>query len=348
MKKSFYFFQISDLLNGKNNYLEECLSKNLSLCGNGSRFTRNKRGFLSEMMYEMFDLRNKFKEEKKKYDKLKETEKDPILLKQYQDKSIFYNNYQNTIKILLNSAFGSLGNPGFRYYHLNYAEAITLSGQLTLIWIEKYINAYFNKILNSKSDYVIYSDTDSIFLNLQKLIESVPVEERVDFIADFLDNKLQKFNDSALNKLHTLTNSYEQKIYFKREKIFSKGIFTGGKKRYILLTHDNEGTRYAEPKINVVGLEAIKSNTPEKVRDMLKETFSIIMYKTNDDLVDYIEKCRKEFEELPIEEIGKPTSMNGLEKYVKGDIFAKGTPIHVRAAGVYNTMIKKWHHGAFI
>lgn len=332
---------IKDLLNGKNKYLEECKNLNLSLCGNGSRFKKNKQGFLARMMQEMFELRNQYKEEKKKYDKLAEKELDAKLKQDYKDKATFYNNYQNVIKILLNSAFGSLGNAGFRYYHSYYAEAITLSGQLTLMWVEKYINAFFNKKFGTNNiDYVTYADTDSIFISTDKLVENIEKDKRTDYVADFLDNTLQPFNDKVLMKLKELTNSYEQKIFFKREKIYDNAIWVA-KKRYILNTLDNEGTRYKEPHITISGIEAVRSNTPEKVREMLKKSFPILFNGTNDDMIDYIEKCKEEFFKLPIEEIAKPTSITGIEKYIVDGETTKGTPIHVRASNVYNNMIDK-------
>jgi DNA polymerase elongation subunit (family B) len=332
---------ISELLKGNNKYLEDCKKLNLTLCGNGSRFERSRQGFLAKMMQEMFELRNQFKEEKKKYDKLIQNENDIKLKKEYEEKSSFYNNYQNVIKILLNSAFGSLGNPGFRYYHSYYAEAITLSGQLTLMWVEKYINAFMNKKFDTKNvEYVLYADTDSIFINTDKMLENIELSKRTDFAIDFLDNTLQPFNNKVLEKLKEVTNSYSQKIFFKREKIFDNGIMIA-KKKYLLNTLDNEGTRYTEPKISVTGLESIRSSTPEIVRNMLKESFKILINGTNDELIDFIDQCKQKFYAAPIEDISKPTSIKGLNKYIVDKKATKGTPIHVRAANVYNLMLDK-------
>ena len=92
-----------------------------------------------------------------------------------------YNNIQMARKISLNSAYGAIGNQYFRYYDLAIAEGITTAGQLSIRWIEKKMNQYLNKLLNTDMDYVIASDTDSIYVTFDALIEKVKPNDVVGF-----------------------------------------------------------------------------------------------------------------------------------------------------------------------
>ena len=203
------------------------------------------------------------------------------------------NNIQMAKKISLNSAYGAIGNQYFRYYKLANAEAITLSGQVSIRWIENHMNDYLNKILKTEGeDYVIASDTDSIYLNLGDLVNRVYEgrEKNASSIVSFLDKvcemELEKYIDSSYEALAKYVNAYDQKMFMKRENIADRGIWTA-KKRYILNVWDSEGVRYEEPKLKMMGIEAVKSSTPAPCRTMIKNALKIMMNGTEDEMIDY-------------------------------------------------------------
>jgi len=293
---------------------------------------------------------------KKIYDERVQSKKLMILAKQeYEktptkelEKSISkYNNIQMARKIQLNSAYGAIGNQYFRYYNIINAEAITLSGQVSIRWIEHKMNTYLNKILKTeKKDYVIASDTDSIYLNLGDLVEKV-FEGRetndssiVSFLNKVCEMELEKYISSSYEALASYVNAYEQKMIMKRENIASTGIWTA-KKRYMLNVWDSEGVRYEEPKLKMMGIEAVKSSTPAPCRLLIKNALKLMMNGTEEDVIDFIDESRKQFKKLPPEEIAFPRTASNVQKYkAHSTIYAKGTPIHIRGALLFNHYIK--------
>ena len=127
----------------------------------------------------------------------------------------------------------------------------------------------------------------------------------------------------------------------KRENIADRGIWTA-KKRYILNVWDSEGVRYAQPKLKMMGIEAVKSSTPAPCRAMIKEALKLMMEGTEEQVIDYIDSCRLQFKMLPPEEVAFPRSVSDVKKYkCPNSIYTKGTPIHARGALLYNYHIKK-------
>ena len=320
------------------------LYKDYSVCANGAMFRKDIRGFLPELMEKMYQDRVIFKkkmiEAKKDYEKTKDKE----LIKEIAR----CNNIQMAKKISLNSAYGAIGNQYFRYYKLENAEAITLSGQVSIRWIEDKMNQHLNKILKTENnDYVIASDTDSIYLNLGPLVERVYEgrEKTTEGIVSFLDKicqmEFEKYIESSYQELADYVNAYDQKMQMKRENIADRGIWTA-KKRYILNVWDSEGVRYEEPKLKMMGIEAVKSSTPAPCRKMIKDALKLMMSGTEDEVIDFIENSRKEFKSLPPEQISFPRSASDVQKYSStSDIYIKGTPIHVRGALLFNHYIKQ-------
>ena len=263
---------------------------------------------------------------------------------------LFRSNIQMAKKISLNSAYGAIGNQYFRYYKLANAEAITTSGQVSIRWIENKMNSYLNKVLKTNEvDYVIASDTDSIYLNMGPLVESVfkGREKTTESVVTFLDKickvELEKYIEGSYQELAEYVNAYEQKMQMKRENIADRGIWTA-KKRYILNVWDSEGVRYEKPKLKIMGLEAVKSSTPAPCRQMIKDALEIVMTKTEDEMISYIDNCRKTFNQLSPEEISFPRTVSDVIKHkstTAATLYNKGTPIHVRGALVYNHLIKE-------
>ena len=315
-----------------------------AVCANGAQYRRDIHGFLPEIMQRIYDERTIYK--KRMLASKQEYEKSPTD-KLRRDISKF-NNIQMARKIQLNSAYGAIGNQYFRYYNLANAEAITLSGQVSIRWIENKMNTYLNKLLKTDDyDYVIASDTDSIYLNLGPLVEAVYKEREKDgeSIVRFLDKvcqvEFEKYIESSYQELSSYVNAYAQKMVMKRENIANKGIWTA-KKRYILNVWNSEGVQYAEPKLKMMGIEAVKSSTPAPCRSAIKEALNVIMSGNESDVQDYIDKFRKEFESMTPEEIAFPRGCNNIAKNSSpATIYGKGCPMHVRGALLYNYWVKK-------
>ena len=315
------------------------LSGDFAVCANGAQYRKDIKGFLPEMMEKIYTERVIYK--KRMIQAKKDYEKKPT--KQLEKDISKFNNIQMARKIQLNSAYGAVGNQYFRYYNLLNAEAITLSGQVSIRWIENKMNQKMNKILKTEDvDYVIASDTDSIYLNLGPLVEGVYKgrKETDEVIVGFIDKvcsmELEPYIESSYEALAKYVNAYDQKMFMKRETIANKGIWTA-KKRYILNAWDIEGVRFQEPKLKVMGIEAVKSSTPGACRDKIKECLKVIMNSDEEDAQEFIAQFREEFNELPIEDIAFPRGCNGINKWAnQTSIYSKGTPIHVRGALLYN------------
>jgi len=259
-----------------------------------------------------------------------------------------FSNFQMVRKICLNSLYGALGNQYFRHYKLENAEAITLTGQVAIRWIERKINEFVNKALGTQNkDYVIASDTDSIYLNLSDLVDSVgslrdaPRQRVVEVLNKFCQDKIEPYIEESYNELSDYLQCYEKTLVMKRECIAEKGIWTA-KKRYILNVWDNEGVRYEEPKLKMMGIEAVKSSTPAPCRVYIKECLDIIMTGTEEQLIKYIEEKRAEFETLPVEQLAFPRTANNISKFRDPvTLYRKGTPKHVRGVILFNHLLRE-------
>ena len=315
-----------------------------AVCANGAQYRKDVHGFLPKIMQKIYEERTIYK--KKMLQAKRDFEVQPST--ELQKSISKFNNIQMARKIQLNSAYGAIGNQYFRYYNLSNAEAITLSGQVSIRWIENKMNQYLNTVLKTEEeDYVIASDTDSIYLNLGPLVESVYEgrEKTDEGVARFLDKvcqtKFEPFIESSYQELADYVGAYEQKMIMKRENIANKGIWTA-KKRYILNVFNSEGVQYAQPKLKVMGIECVKSSTPGACRDKIKECLKVIMNDGEEAAQDFIKNFRDEFDTFPVEDISFPRGCNGINKWANpSSIYSKGTPIHVRGALLFNHYNKK-------
>ena len=318
------------------------------VCANGAQYRKDIHGFLPEMMQRIYDERTIYKKRMLAAKQSLENTTSPAESKALQKDVSKFNNIQMARKIQLNSAYGAIGNQYFRYYNLANAEAITLSGQVSIRWIENRMNAYLNKILKTDDvDYVIAADTDSIYLNLGPFVHKIfkGRETSDDRIVGFLDKvcqvEFEKYIGDSYEALASYVNAYEQKMFMKRENIANRGIWTA-KKRYILNVFDSEGVRYKTPKLKVNGIEAVKSSTPAPCRTAIKDALKVIMNGTEDQLQKFIANFRDQFESMPVEDIAFPRGCNNVAKNSSpATIYGKGCPMHVRGALLYNFYIKK-------
>lgn len=316
----------------------------LSCTANGWCYKKDRKGFLPELMEKMYVDRSKAKKQMLAVQQQYENTKDKTL----QNEISRLNNLQMALKIALNSAYGALANQYFRYYDRRMSEGITLSGQLSIRWIANKLNEYFRKLLNNKEDFVIAVDTDSVYLRFGPLIDNVFTKEQqkdrakvVAYIDKICEEVLQPFIDKRYQELADRQNAFAQKMIMKREVIADRGIWTA-KKRYVLNVHNSEGVQYAEPKMKIMGLEMVKSSTPQIVRQKLKDALKIVISGSQEELRKYINDFEQVFMSLPIEDIAFPRGMNNLKDYADpAHIYRKSTPIHVRGALMYNHFLKE-------
>ena len=320
----------------------------VTLTPNGQFFRTDIQGFLPKMMEEMYTDRSKFKKMMLKAKQEYENETDESKKYDIEKRIARYDNLQLAKKVSLNSAYGALGSQYFRFYDLRMALGVTTAGQLSIRWIEAKINQWMNKILGTENeDYVIASDTDSIYLRLGELVKKYYTKDVSDkqriiqFMDKICEDKIQPYIDRSYDELAEYVHAYAQKMQMKREGLSDKGIWTA-KKRYILNVYNNEGVQYNEPKMKVMGLEMIKSSTPSAIREKMKEAIKLMVNGTQDDIHKFIGDFRKEFKKLPVEEISFPRGLNGLNNYSDAaTLYKKGTPIHVKGAILYNHNLKQ-------
>ena len=318
-------------------------SDDVCVAANGALFSKDHCGFMPKLVKTIYDERVQYKKNMLSCKQQYEDNPSEELSKQISK----WSNFQMARKIQLNSLYGALGNQYFRHYKLANAEAITLTGQVAIRWIERKLNEYLNMVLSTDDvDYVIASDTDSIYLHLGPLVDTVfpkgnvPRERIVDVLNQFSEDKIVPFIDESYGELSDYLQCYEKTLVMKRECIAERGIWTA-KKRYILNVWDNEGVRYREPKLKMMGIEAVRSSTPAPCRKYISEALKIIMEGTEDDLIEYVEKSRNEHAQLPPEQVAFPRSANNVNNFRDSTtIYKKSTPMHIRAALMFNHLLR--------
>ena len=324
------------------------------LAANGIHFRSDKEGVLPRLIRNLYDQRVILKkamiEEKKRLELIPTGDKieqscppagDKIERARCEREISRLENHQLAIKTILNSLYGAVGNLYFKYFDLRVAEAVTLSGQLSIRWAEKHVNAFLNKTLETNADYVIAIDTDSLYVNMEAIVNKFQPKNPIKFLDEFCAKGVEPLLEKAYADLAKTLLCPSNRMVMKREAIADRGIWAA-KKRYILNVHNNEGVQYAEPKIKVMGLESVKSSTPAVCRSWMKQMFKTIMTKSESEAQDQISRYREEFNGLPPEFIASPRRVNDLRKYADPEqVYKKGTPINSRAALLHNWHIKR-------
>jgi DNA polymerase elongation subunit (family B) len=327
--------------------LEALRMENLCLAGNGTFYTNSKKSFMNVLMEELFTERKRCKDLSIAAKKAKTHLEEGSDEWKKQD-AIVSENFvrEQALKVLLNSAYGALGNAYFMFYDLDVAGAVTYSGQAITQWIEIRLNKYLNDLFKTQNvDYILYIDTDSVYINCEQFVKRfIPKGTPENDIVDFLDKVGQKFRDDVIDPgyehLQKHLNCMEQLMIMKREAIAS-AAFWKAKKKYAMRVLDSEGVREEDYKI--MGLEAISTKTPIFSRKALKEAYKIILTKENEALLDFIDEFRTKVDGLSIEDLALGTSVSGLKKYSDDEGYPiQGTPQHVAAALLYNRLIKQY------
>ena len=272
-------------------------------------------------------------------------------------KAILGDIIQKALKILLNSGYGALANKYFWFNDLRMSRSITLSGQAAVRWMEKWLNIFLNHYFSTvDEDYVITIDTDSLYLNLEHLIERVKSknpnlsdEDCINILDKFGNDIIEPQIQKGYDEFYNYTHSFENLMVMKRECLCSSGVFVA-KKRYCLNVFDNEGVRYEKPKMKIKGLDFVRSTTPDSIKKDIKNVYQIILDKDEKELQDFIIEARERFKKLKVEDISLSSSISNFEKYydeyiANRKVFPKCCPIHVKAAITYNEMIDKMKLG---
>ena len=322
---------------GANSYLNDYepgkkMSDEFSVTASGVPFMKDKQGIIPELITEYYDERSQIKRKmldaKSAYEKTKDVRLESEINQ--------LENNQMAIKILLNSLYGALANKYFKYFDNALAESVTLTGQLSIKWAEEAINKEMNKILKTNKDYVIAIDTDSVYINMGPLVKKLNPPDPVQALDKICQDHFEKIIAAAYDRLFQYMNAFTNRMEMGREVIADRGIWTA-KKRYILNVHNNEGVQYAEPKLKIMGIEAIKSSTPEVVRDKFKAIFKIMVTGDQQATRRFIDEFREWFKTLPPEQVAFPRGVSQIDKWKdRRNIYGKGTPIHVRGALLYN------------
>lgn len=319
-----------------------------SLAASGWMTRKDKKGFLVELMFNLYNKRKKIKQEMLRLEREYEKTHDESLLNQIS----LHHVHQWALKIALNAAYGALGNANFRYYDLRLADSITTSGRLSVQWMQNHINEWMNKQFNTKDeDYVVYGDTDSIYVTLEKFIENKENKnkttlEKIDIMDDICENMIEPVIDQGYKELAEYMNAYEQKMHMKREVLADAGIWVA-KKRYILRVYNSEGTPHNPPELKILGLDMIKSSTPRKLRNVMKQSLPFFLDKDEEGFHKFMSDFNKEFFAYPLEEVSSPKGVNDIEKWIEPEqngtnSCKKGTPFHVKASVAYNNSLTKF------
>ena len=308
-----------------------------TMAASGQRFSKVTEGIIPKVIKQYYDerrtIKNRMLEAQQEYEQGK--------TKKLENEINTLHNQQMSIKILMNSLYGALGNNFFRYFDHRVAEAITTSGQLSIRWAEQAINAEMNKLLGTNEDYIIAIDTDSLYVKMQGLVNKFNPKDPVKFIDRISSHHFEAVLTRAYQELAEKMNVYENRMEMAREVIADKGIWVA-KKRYILNVHNNEGVQYTTPKLKIMGIEAVKSSTPQICRDKFKEIFRVIIDDGEQATQKFIREFKKEFAQLPPEDVSFPRGVSDVEKWEdRKTIYKKACPIHVRGALLYNHHLTK-------
>ena len=356
-------------------YTRELIDTNATSLANGAMFDNTYEGFLPKIVRRVFNMRNEAKGEYKKYKKLVESLENSgddsldniALIKSYNTEVIKYDTLQFALKTSIAAVFGFLGNKYSRFYQLDMAEGITLTSQVMLKSGASEIERVVKELTNTTEPVMLYGDTDSLIYSVKSIAykfipENTSKEKIVEFLDRFHKQKIAPALQTKLTEIQYRMNAKEHSIRFVRDVISDVTILVA-KKKYIMSVMDAEGVRYTKPDLELMGIESVKTSTPQFCRDKIETAIEEILYKSNDDLISYLNKTKSEFMKLPVEDISSPRGINDIEKYTADSIvvdsfgddedeesitYKTRTPMHVKAAIFHNKLLlendlTKWY-----
>ena len=319
----------------------------VSVSSNGVLYRCDKKGLIPVLLENWFNERVEFKRLMKKHGD-----------EGNEEQHGYFKRRQHVQKIVLNSLYGVLGLPVFRFYDIDNAEATTTTGQDLIKFTERIANRYYNTKLGDKEDYCIYTDTDSVFYPAVPLIKhqypnfnvndekfmTEKILETAGVVQDFINDSYNLFAKKFLN-------CDKHRFDIKQETI-AKSAFWVAKKRYGQQIINDGGVPC--DRLDVKGLDIVRSNFPPAMRDLMTFTLKSILASEDKDIIDErILEFKKSMKKEELVSIALPTGVRRLAKFAdkrrvgklnsKGSIFTpmhKGTPVHVKAAWVYNDLLK--------
>jgi len=330
--------------------LKKMLDNNkVSISTNGVLYRNDKKGLIPVLLENWFNERVEYKNLMKKYADEGEIEK-----------SEYFKRRQHIQKIVLNSLYGVLGLPVFRFYDVDNAEATTVTGQKLIKFTEKMANFYYNKQLGDKKDYCIYTDTDSVFYPAVPLVKnrypSADLSDETFMTEQILDiaKEVQDFINTSYNHFaKKFLNCDEHRFDIKQECI-ARSAFWVTKKRYGQWIINDGGVKCN--KLDVKGLDIVRSNFSPAFRKIMTEVLKGILDNTDKSILDEkILSFKKNMKNLPIDDLALSTGVKGIGKYTDKNvgkfktktvlsIIKKSAPAHVKAAIRYNDLLK--YYGA--
>ena len=309
-----------------------------AVAASGLQFRKDQQGIIPKIIKQYYDERRVIKN--RMLEAQQEYQSAPT--KKLDNEIVTCENNQMAIKILMNSLYGALGNNYFRYFDKRMAEAITTSGQLSIRWAERAINKEMNTILDTMGeDYVIAIDTDSLYVNMDPIINKAKPDSPVDYLDRLCKNHFEKILTKSYATLADRMNVYENRMEMAREVIADKAVWVA-KKRYFMQVWDNEGVRFKDPYLKVMGIEAVKSSTPQVCRDKFKKIFNVILNEGEKSTQDFVSQFKREFKSLGPEEVSFPRGISDIDKWFdRHHVYKKACPIHVRGALLFNYHVGK-------
>jgi DNA polymerase elongation subunit (family B) len=309
---------------------------------NGAVFRKDKKGIIPEIVEELYAKRVNIKSDmlaaKHKLETISKRQRNEYAQTSAQVARL--ETLQTAIKILLNSLYGAMGNKYFRYFDIRIASGITLTGQEVIKYAETKVNDFLNDFIGESKDRVIAMDTDSLYIGVKDVVDKFKPNNPVSFLDEFGSKAIEPMLDKAFDEFAERTNAYSNRMVMKREAIADRGIWTA-KKRYILNVHNNEGVQYAEPKIKIMGIEAVKSSTPQVCREAMNELFKVIVTGDESKTQEAISLFKEHFKALSADQIAFPRGVTDVSSYADNvSVYRKSTPIHVRGSLLYNHHLK--------
>jgi DNA polymerase elongation subunit (family B) len=306
---------------------------NLSISSNGVLYTNEKKGIIPEVLENWFALRQEYKNTMKKYVK----EGDKV-------KAAYYDQRQHIQKIFLNSLYGVLGLPVFRFYDVDNAAAVTLSGQDVIKTSAKFVNLKYEKVTGDKKDHCVYVDTDSLYFPAGPFVgESTDVLKSTIDLAYDMEKELNRFYDSMAKRLFNVDN---HRFHIKGESVARTGFWVA-KKRYAMDKVYDLETNQPVSKMVVKGLDVVRSSFPKAFREFMTQLLKDILHGTTKDIIDTnVLEFKASLEHRDYLDIARNTTANNISQYIIGGgetaSSKKGAPVHVKAAIAYNKLLHKY------
>lgn len=314
--------------------------KVLSICitPNKQAFRADSPGFLPVMLSRLYQERKRAKDKETQAKKLAETATNPEERRKHENDAIQWGLQQSTRKINLNSCYGAFGNEFFRFFDVRQAEAVTMTGQMIIRHVADRVNNFLNSEFGTSKDYVLASDTDSIYISLAPAVQNMQGAAAAEFLDQYCEQTIQPIIDAAFAKIGSEFHTQDNILAMKREAIAETGVWVA-KKRYLLLVHNNEGVRYHPAKLKMVGVQAVQSSTPKYARDVIKKSLDYFIRGNKQEFYALLDEAEQQFLTRPFTDIASPRSCNGLDVVYRiepSGEFTPKTPFHVKGALVYN------------